>query len=171
MAPLHLVFPPPAAPSSNHWAISRTAVRDLTRLRLRHVPADQVWSFITEDRGGVAKTFLAQLCDYPGRPFRTTTLSEDELCEAGDLVANLQWAATAQRSSPRSTSRARKSVTTRYIALHEAASHHPDERVPVKKLLHHAVLIVGHRAHPDGSVHFLIQNWWKQKQLQAILHL
>lgn len=30
--------------------------------------------------------------------------------------------------------------------------------------LYHAILIVGHRRCDDGSVHFLVQNWWKHKQ-------
>ena len=135
---------------------------DLTKLRLRHFSADHLWMFITRDQGGYAKEFLRELCTHPGRPFRTTSLSEARLCEA-DIIANLVRYGPALVS----TFNIKGEEVSDDPVYDHRVHHHAgvdDVRVPVKKLLYHAVLIVGHRRCGDGSVQFLVQNWWKHKQ-------
>jgi hypothetical protein len=135
---------------------------DLTKLRLRHFSADHLWMFITQDQGGYAKEFLRELCGHPGRRFRTTTLFEEGLREA-DIIANLARYGPALVSTFDI-----KGEEVGDDPVYDHRVHHhagvDDVRVPVKKLLYHAVLIVGHRRCGDGSVQFLVQNWWKQKQ-------
>ena len=134
---------------------------DLTKLRLRHFSADHLWTFITKDQGGYAKEFLRELCTHPGT-YDTTDLSRARLADDA-IIANLARYGPALVSTFNI-----KGEEVGDDPVYDHRVHHhagvDDVRVPVKKLLYHAVLIVGHRRCGDGSVQFLVQNWWKQKQ-------
>jgi hypothetical protein len=134
---------------------------DLTKLRLRHFSANHLWMFITQDQGGYAKEFLRELCTHPGT-YDTTDLSGARLADDA-IIANLVRYGPALVSTFDI-----KGEEVGDDPVYDHRVHHhagvDDVRVPVKKLLYHAVLIVGHRRCGDGSVQFLVQNWWKQKQ-------
>jgi hypothetical protein len=42
--------------------------------------------------------------------------------------------------------------------------HHDGGALPLHDTRYHSVLIVGYRTCADGTVHFLLQNWWLEKQ-------
>lgn len=134
---------------------------DLTKLKLRHVQPVALWNFIHADNGGSASQFLEQLCATPD--FSTTELNRSCLKE-GVIVRNLTEYGPALVSSfvvkgwlPEDDPVWPGSGTDHHAG---AADDHP---VKVHDL-YHAVLIVGHRTCSDGTVHFLIQNWWLEKQ-------
>ena len=134
---------------------------DLTKLRLRHFSANHLWMFITQDQGGYAEEFLRELCTHPGT-YDTTDLSRARLADDA-IIANLARYGPALVSTINI-----KGEEVGDDPVYDHRVHHhagvDDVRVPVKKLLYHAVLIVGHRRCGDGSVQFLVQNWWKHKQ-------
>jgi hypothetical protein len=135
---------------------------DLTKLKLRHYDPVGLWNFIHDDSGRSAVEFLEQLCASPD--FDTTELSGSRLT-ADNIVRNLTKYGPALVSSfvVKGWCPQDDPVWPGSGADHHAGAAEGDH--PVKEPdLYHAVLIVGHRTCGDGTVHFLIQNWWLEKQ-------
>lgn len=144
--------PPPGIPT----------MIDLTKLRLRHSCVEALWELIDRGIGGYAVSLLGQLCSI-GQPFAVTTLSEHSLSvKEGEIIANLGQYGPALVA----TMNIKGEEIAQDPVYDPAVCHHAgvEDRLPATKLLHHAVLIVGHRPRPGGSVEFLVQNWWEDKQ-------
>lgn len=134
---------------------------DLTKFKLRYLNSRTLWDLIHEGIGKHSTTFLQQLCE--GDKINTTELSLRRLT-AANIVRNLTEYGPALVSS---------FVVKGWhpgddpVWPGSGTDHHAgcQDFYPVKMPeLKHAVLIVGHRTCDDGTVHFLIQNWWLEKQ-------
>jgi hypothetical protein len=116
---------------------------DLTTLKLQNYDADALWRFQHDNHGGVASEFLYRLCSAP-----TTELQRARV-NADNIVRHLDMYGPALVS----------------FVFHGSLPNHGTAESPMTcHGEHHAVLIVGHRTCADGLVHFLLQNWWLEKE-------
>jgi hypothetical protein len=132
---------------------------DLTKLKLRHHDPVDLWNFIHADSGGDAASFLQQLCadhktaELPSSLLTVRAIVQNSAKYGPALVSSFVVKGWLPQDDP--------------VWPGSGTDHHAgaDDNHPIKvQNFHHAVLIVGHRTCGDGTVHFLIQNWWLEKQ-------
>jgi hypothetical protein len=117
---------------------------DLTKAKLRHVEALDLWKFIVDDSGGYAEDFLRELCD--DRCLALHHLTHSQLTDTSIVKALDTW-------GPGLIS----SVVVKSDEILQDPLYQPDvgellgasdaSVAVVKDNLRHAMLIVGHRTH------------------------
>lgn len=145
-----------------HYAVAKSTGRadhrmvDLTLFMLGHVPTGNLWKFISDDSCSNSVEFLRQLGALTGRD-DTHTMHSDAM------------------SDPGAAERARDLLDAHGPALISNFKTHDGFKVDAGVFSHrgasaeevkgsHAMALVGYRTDLDGSIVFLVQNWWKPKQ-------
>jgi len=144
-----------------HYAICKATARpdhcmvDLTAFMLRHQTGTQLWKFVDLDGGGSSIEFLQRLAGLKESNLDVLDVTRLRKPNAAEKVRGRM-----EKFGPALITRFRTNTNMKLPTSHSLIGEDPAEDSDGA----HAMALVGWRFADDGTMRFLVQNWWKSKQ-------